>query len=663
MKELKVAIIGNPNVGKTTLFNALTGEKQHVGNWPGVTVEKIEGYGKVDGVRVHYIDLPGVYSLSAYSIDEKIARDFILTENPDVVVDIVDATNLERNLYLTLQLLELKANVVIALNFMDEVEKRRMDIDVKKLQEFLGIKVVPVVAREGKGIEELKRAILETARHGVIRKVEVGYGRDVERAILEIEGMLADERIKCRHCPFAKLCLGSDRERHWVSTRLLEGDDEANKVVDREIALRAMELRRELEKKYGDMAAYFAKKRYELIGSIVRQCLKMEEMEETFSDRMDRVLLDKYLGIPIFFVIMWLAFKLTFDVAAPFTLLIEKLFDELGKWVAGSIPNETMASLIGEGIIGGVGSVLVFVPNIFLLFFILALLEDSGYMARAAFVMDRVMYRIGLHGKAFIPMLLGFGCNVPAIMATRTMEDERDRLLAIMINPLMSCSARLPVYVLFAGIFFAGKEAGVIMSMYLLGILLAVMMALLLRKFLFQGKPSPFIMEMPPYRLPTLRNIVSTTWNRGKMFIKKAGTIILLGVIIIWFLANFPDGGIEESFLAMIGKAMQPLFAPLGWSWRAVVALLAGVVGKEIVVGSLGALYGGNLSSALAADFTRVEAFAYMAFVLIYVPCIATIAAIWQETRSIKWPLFTITYEILLAYGVALAIVAIGGLI
>ncbi|MCD6481751.1 MAG: ferrous iron transport protein B [Thermoplasmata archaeon] len=663
MKELKVAIIGNPNVGKTTLFNALTGEKQHVGNWPGVTVEKIEGYGKVDGVRVHYIDLPGVYSLSAYSIDEKIARDFILTENPDVVVDIVDATNLERNLYLTLQLLELKANVVIALNFMDEVEKRRMDIDVKKLQEFLGIKVVPVVAREGKGIEELKRAILETARHGVIRKVEVGYGRDVERAILEIEGMLADERIKCRHCPFAKLCLGSDRERHWVSTRLLEGDDEANKVVDREIALRAMELRRELEKKYGDMAAYFAKKRYELIGSIVRQCLKMEEMEETFSDRMDRVLLDKYLGIPIFFVIMWLAFKLTFDVAAPFTLLIEKLFDELGKWVAGSIPNETMASLIGEGIIGGVGSVLVFVPNIFLLFFILALLEDSGYMARAAFVMDRVMYRIGLHGKAFIPMLLGFGCNVPAIMATRTMEDERDRLLAIMINPLMSCSARLPVYVLFAGIFFAGKEAGVIMSMYLLGILLAVMMALLLRKFLFQGKPSPFIMEMPPYRLPTLRNIVSTTWNRGKMFIKKAGTIILLGVIIIWFLANFPDGGIEESFLAMIGKAMQPLFAPLGWSWRAVVALLAGVVGKEIVVGSLGALYGGNLSSALAADFTQVEAFAYMAFVLIYVPCIATIAAIWQETRSIKWPLFTITYEILLAYGVALAIVAIGGLI
>jgi len=663
MKELKVAIIGNPNVGKTTLFNTLTGEKQHVGNWPGVTVEKIEGYGKVDGVRVHYIDLPGVYSLSAYSIDEKIARDFILTENPDVVVDIVDATNLERNLYLTLQLLELKANVVIALNFMDEVEKRRMDIDVKKLQEFLGIKVVPVVAREGKGIEELKRAILETARHGVIRKVEVGYGRDVERAILEIEGMLADERIKCRHCPFAKLCLGSDRERHWVSTRLLEGDDEANKVVDREIALRAMELRRELEKKYGDMAAYFAKKRYELIGSIVRQCLKMEEMEETFSDRMDRVLLDKYLGIPIFFVIMWLAFKLTFDVAAPFTLLIEKLFDELGKWVAGSIPNETMASLIGEGIIGGVGSVLVFVPNIFLLFFILALLEDSGYMARAAFVMDRVMYRIGLHGKAFIPMLLGFGCNVPAIMATRTMEDERDRLLAIMINPLMSCSARLPVYVLFAGIFFAGKEAGVIMSMYLLGILLAVMMALLLRKFLFQGKPSPFIMEMPPYRLPTLRNIVSTTWNRGKMFIKKAGTIILLGVIIIWFLANFPDGGIEESFLAMIGKAMQPLFAPLGWSWRAVVALLAGVVGKEIVVGSLGALYGGNLSSALAADFTQVEAFAYMAFVLIYVPCIATIAAIWQETRSIKWPLFTITYEILLAYGVALAIVAIGGLI
>ncbi len=663
MKELKVAIIGNPNVGKTTLFNALTGEKQHVGNWPGVTVEKIEGYGKVDGVRVHYIDLPGVYSLSAYSIDEKIARDFILTENPDVVVDIVDATNLERNLYLTLQLLELKANVVIALNFMDEVEKRRMDIDVKKLQEFLGIKVVPVVAREGKGIEELKRAILETARHGVIRKVEVGYGRDVERAILEIEGMLADERIKCRHCPFAKLCLGSDRERHWVSTRLLEGDDEANKVVDREIALRAMELRRELEKKYGDMAAYFAKKRYELIGSIVRQCLKMEEMEETFSDRIDRVLLDKYLGIPIFFVIMWLAFKLTFDVAAPFTLLIEKLFDELGKWVAGSIPNETMASLIGEGIIGGVGSVLVFVPNIFLLFFILALLEDSGYMARAAFVMDRVMYRIGLHGKAFIPMLLGFGCNVPAIMATRTMEDERDRLLAIMINPLMSCSARLPVYVLFAGIFFAGKEAGVIMSMYLLGILLAVMMALLLRKFLFQGKPSPFIMEMPPYRLPTLRNIVSTTWNRGKMFIKKAGTIILLGVIIIWFLANFPDGGIEESFLAMIGKAMQPLFAPLGWSWRAVVALLAGVVGKEIVVGSLGALYGGNLSSALAADFTQVEAFAYMAFVLIYVPCIATIAAIWQETRSIKWPLFTITYEILLAYGVALAIVAIGGLI
>ena len=663
MKEWNVAIIGNPNVGKTTLFNALTGEKQHVGNWPGVTVEKMEGYGKVDGKRVHYIDLPGVYSLSAYSIDEKIARNFILTEGPDVVVDIVDATNLERNLYLTLQLLELKATVVIALNFMDEVEKRKMSIDVKKLQDFLGVRIVPVVAREGRGIEELKKAIVETAQYGVIRKIEVGYGRDVERAILEIESMLADEKIKCRHCPFAKLCLGSDRERHWVSTRLLEGDDEANRVVEEDIAIRAMELRRELEKKYGDMAAYFARKRYELIGSIVKQCVKKEEMEETFSDKIDRVLLDKYLGIPIFFVIMWLAFKLTFDVAAPFMTLIEKSFEVLGGMVASSIPNDILASLIGEGIIGGVGSVLVFVPNIFLLFFILALLEDSGYMARAAFVMDRVMYRIGLHGKAFIPMLLGFGCNVPAIMATRTMEDERDRLLAILINPLMSCSARLPVYILFAGIFFAGREAGVIMSMYLLGILLAVIMALLLRKILFRGKPSPFIIEMPPYRLPTLKNIVSTTWNRGKMFIKKAGTIILLGVVIIWFLANFPDGDIEESYLAMIGRVMQPLFSPLGWSWRAVVALLAGIVGKEIVVGSLGALYGGNLSVALAADFTHIQAFAYMAFVLIYVPCIATLAAIWQETRSVKWTLFTITYEILLAYGIALAIVLIGGVL
>ncbi len=663
MKEIKVAIIGNPNVGKTTLFNALTGEKQHVGNWPGVTVEKKEGYGRYNDYRLHYIDLPGVYSLSAYSIDERIARNFILTENPDVVIDIVDATNLERNLYLTLQLLELKANVVIALNFMDEAEKRKMQIDVNKLQEFLGVRVVPVIAREKRGMDELKKAVVETAEHGVIRKIEVGYGRDIEWAILEIEGLLAEERIRCRHCPFAKLCLGSDRERHWVSTRLLEGDDEANKVVDEEIAIKAMELRRKLEEKYGDMAAYFAKKRYELIGKIVHQCIRGGETKETFSDRIDKVMLDKYLGIPIFFVIMWLAFKLTFDVAAPFTTLIEKFFEILGEWVKSGIPNGMLASLIGEGIMGGVGAVLVFVPNIFLLFFILSLLEDTGYMARAAFVMDRVMYKIGLHGKAFIPMLLGFGCNVPAIMATRTMEDERDRLLTILVNPLMSCSARLPVYILFAGVFFAGMEAGVIMSMYLLGILLAVAMALLIRKIFFGGKPSPFIMEMPPYRVPILKNIISTTWMRGKMFIRKAGTIILVGVVIIWFLANFPEGNIENSFLALIGKSIQPLFSPLGWSWRAVVALLAGVVGKEIVVGSLGTLYGGNLSTALAGDFTQVQAFAYMAFVLIYIPCIATIAAIWQETGSKKWALFTIAYEILLAYGVALAIVLIGGVI
>ncbi|NJE10572.1 ferrous iron transport protein B [Thermococcus sp. MAR1] len=671
MGETVIALIGNPNVGKTTIFNALTGLKQHVGNWPGVTVEKKEGELEYRGRKFHVVDLPGVYALTAYSIDEKIARDFIVREKPDLVVDIVDASNLQRNLYLTLQLLEIGANVVVALNKVDLAEEKGIKIDPKRLEEALGVPVVPMVASKGEGIEEIKKAIAENLGRKPKTLRYPNFEPYIERLVkvIELDGKLA-----------------GDYNPRWLAIKLLEGDEGIRGIIEGsekrdEVMKELINVKKELERKYEDLELAFADGRYGLIDQITKRAIVAREERMTFSEMLDEVFTHKYLGIPIFIGIMWATFKFTFDVSAPFSDIIDWFFGWLGDAVGSHIANDALASLLRDGIIAGLGSVLVFLPPIAFLFLAFSWLEDSGYMARAAFVMDRVMHRFGLHGKSVIPMIMGFGCNVPAIMATRTLEDEKDRILTILVNPLMSCPARLPIYAVFAGAFFAGKEGTVITSMYLLGIGLALVIAWLFRKLIFKGEPSYFIMELPPYNRPNWRGILGATWARTEKFLKKAGTVIFGGVVVVWLLSVTGPSGylgsealengelLVKSWVAVLGHALQPLFSPMGWDWKAAVALFFGFIAKEIVVGTLGVLYGVGgeetaVSHAIAASgtFTPVTAYAFMAFSLIYVPCVATIAVIKGEAGW-KWALFAVAYEIILAYLVALAIVGIGGVL
>lgn len=664
MKEVTIAIIGNPNVGKTTVFNALTGMRHKVANWPGVTVEKKEGRFTHGGVEFHIVDLPGVYSLSARSVDERIARNFILKERPSLIIDVVDASNLERNLYLLLQILEMGVPVVVALNKMDSAEEKGLKIDPKRLGERLSIPVVPLVATRGEGIEELKDAVLESCRDG--KRPEPpeypGFDGHVRRLSELLNGKVENPTL--------------------IALRLLEDDDEVREIV-KERAPEALDEYRKILREEGkteeELLLALADARYRLAAEIAGYAI-LERMERmTVSDMLDEVFLHRWLGIPVFVALVWMAFKFAFDIAGPFVDAVDALFAWLGEVAGEHIGNEMLSSLVADGIIAGVGSVLVFVPQIAFLFLAFAWLEDSGYMARAAFVMDRVMKKFGLHGKSLIPLLLGFSCNVPAIMATRTIEDEKDRILTVLVNPLMSCSARLPVYALFAGAFFAGREGSVVTAMYFLEIALALVMAWLFRRVIFGGESSYFVMELPPYNRPNWGLILGVTWERTKKFLAKAGTVIFGTVVLIWLLSVFGPGGyigpeafesgeaLSKSWVAWIGRALEPLFSPLGWNWKAVVGLVFGLLAKEVVVGTLGILHGvgeEGLGEVLAAsgDFTPVSAFAYMAFVLIYVPCIATIGAIKGEIGG-KWAAFAVAYGIVLAYAVALLIVAGGALI
>ena len=625
-----VAIIGNPNVGKTELFNKLTGLKQHVGNWPGVTVEKKEGRYVYKGEKINVIDLPGTYSLTAYSIDELIARNFIIEGKPDVVVDIIDATNLERNLYLTFLLLELGANVVIALNMWDVARGRDIKIDVKKLEKLLDVPVVPTVATTGEGIDKLKEEIskaIEKRRS----KATLRYGEEIEDFIEKVEEILKEDEELIKKYPL-----------RWLAIKILERDKEILKKLEGKPYKNKID---EILKNAGEIEEKIVEERYEIISEIIKEVVKEKKEKWTFSDMLDQVFLHRILGIPIFLALLYAMFQFTFSFSAPFSDMIDMFFAWLGEIARENISNPMLASFLADGICAGLGAVLVFVPTIFALFFALALLEDSGYLARAAFLMDKIMYKLGLHGKSSIPMLIGFGCNIPSIMAARTIENEKDRIITIMINPLMSCSARLPVYVLIASIIFGGYAAVAIFSMYLLGIALAIIVALLLRKTLFKGKPSPFILELPRYMLPTLRSALLHMWERGKWFLIKAGTFIFTVVILIWFLSAFPwdatNGGelIENSYIASFGHAIEPIFKPLGWNWQAGVALFFGFLAKEAVVGTFGSLLGASeegVKNALmnAGWFTPLTGFAYMAFVLIYFPCVATIAVMLREMRQ-----------------------------
>jgi len=658
-EKFTVALCGNPNVGKTTVFNQITGARQHVGNWPGVTVEKKVGRKRYKGVDLEIVDLPGTYSLTAYSLDEVIARDYVIEEEPDVVVQVVDATNLERNLYLTTQLMELGSKVVIALNMSDLAEQRGDVIDIKKLEEFFEIPVVRTVGSKGTGIKDLLAAIIEEAGRGEHHEHEVGYGSNVEKKIVELRRVLEKDEVLSEKYPL-----------RWLSVKLLEGDQKVlEKLQGSSVEKDAMKVIDSIDAE--EFEATMADKRYEAINAVLPHVCTRCAPKITVSDMIDRVFTNRVVGIPIFLALLWGAFELTFTFSVPFMELLDGGFGALAEAAVGIQP-EWLGSLLGDGIIGGVGFVLIFVPPIFILFYLLAVLEDSGYLARAAFIMDRLMYNIGLQGKSFVPMLMGFGCNVPAIMATRTIEDRKDRLITILINPFISCGARLPVFLLLGAAFF-GRDAGtVIFAMYLLGIVVAICSAKLFRATILKGKPAPFIMELPPYRIPTLKTSLIHTWERGSMYLRKAGTIIFAGAIIVWFLASFPAGveyGSEASYAGQLGHVLEPLVEPLGFDWKLAVALLFGFLAKEVVVGSLGVLYGtGGGEEALTASLQNdpsiyaLNGLGMMVFTLLYMPCAAVVGVIKKETGSWKWTLFAIVYGIVVAWVLAFLVFQVGSL-
>lgn len=670
-RELVIALVGNPNSGKTTVFNELTGARQHVGNWPGVTVERKEGSTRHKDHTFQVVDLPGIYSLAAYSQEEVVARDFLLNEHVDAIVNIVDASNLERNLYLTTEVLELGIPTIVALNMIDVAENMGQRLDIDRFGSLLGAPIVPAVAAKGEGMSEILDKIIET----ISERAELGNAASeiTQRSArhtpeVEIEVSKLQERLHLDKCGVGPL--------RWLLIRAVEGDKDARLRLsqcasDPEQALKRVdETRHHLEQGFGgDMESLIANGRYGFIGGLLREVITRKATADKVaaSDKIDDWLLHRWLGIPIFLALMWITFELTFVVGGLFQHWIQLGISALGAWAYAALPPGPLGSLIVNGVIAGVGGVIVFIPNIAIIFIMISLLEDSGYMARAAFLMDRSMHMVGLHGKSFIPLLMGFGCNVPAVMATRTLESREDRLLTILINPLMSCTARLPVYILFTGIFFSANGAMVIFSIYALGVLLAVASGKLFRRLFFRKAASPFVMELPPYRMPTLRGTLLHVWERTALFLSKAGTVILAASIVIWTLGSLPWGvefASEGSLIGHIGRVVEPLVRPLGFDWKAAVALLFGIGAKEIVVSTLGVLYGaghaGDLQSALARSFTPLTAYGFMVVSLIYIPCIATIAAIKRETNSWKWTLFAVGYSLVLAYVMGFAVYRLG---
>ena len=683
-QPIVVALAGNPNSGKTTVFNELTGARQHVGNYPGVTVEKKEGERQFAGRELHVVDLPGTYSLTAYSTEEIVARDFVIEERPDVIVDVVDASNLERNLYLTSMFIELGAPVVVALNMMDAAEARGKHIDVALLSQLLRVPVVPVVARRGQGITELLQAVVEAAQEPRPQRVEMSFGPELEPHIAQ----LADEiRRRNPH---------RTQPARWLAIKLLEDDGqirrrfEAEGEPGREVLALAEEARRHLAQIIGDDAEVaLADRRYGFISGACREAVTEAHLQRTdWSERVDAVVTNRVIGLPVFFLFMWLMFELVFRLGNPLMGLLDHGFAWLGATARATLPAGQLQSLLADGIIGGVGGVLIFLPNILLLFLAISFLEDSGYMARAAFVVDRVMHQVGLHGKSFISMLIGFGCTVPAVLSTRMLESPRERLVTILVVPLMSCGARLPVYILLAGAFFPTSMAGeVIFVVYALGVLLALLMAKLFSRFLLVGPSRPFVMELPPYRWPTLKGTAVHMWDRGWMYVKKAGTTILAMSICMWFLLSHPTlppdptqtaaqnagAAIRHSYAGRLGQALEPALRPLGFDYRIGTALVAGLAAKEIVVSTMATVYSlgesdaqsPELREALRRDpvFNPLVAFTLMIFVLIYIPCASTVAAIYKETGSGRWTLFAVGYTCALAWIVSFIVYQVGKLL
>lgn len=672
-KAIKIALAGNPNSGKTTLFNEITGTRQHVGNWPGVTVEKKEGKAKFNDDELIVTDLPGIYSLSPYSMEEVIARNYIINEQPDIIVNIVDASNIERNLYLSLQLMELGKPVIIALNMMDLAEKRGVKIECNKLSKVLGVPVIPIVANKGKNIED----VLKTAVN--MSKGRINYKPNNVLYTSDIEEQITDTMKLIKGIPEAK-----KYDLRWLALKILEQDKEIIDTLNDDAIVSMLDVVDDdvlAIDDFEDFESRVADIRYDYISNIVSDSVdKKNIVTLTASDKADKILTNRWLGLPIFAVLMYAVYWFTFNIGNIFLDKIDVFFGEtLSGWVTSGLESagasEWLTSLVVDGVIGGVGGVLTFVPNIAFLFFAIAILEGSGYMARVAFIMDRAMRKIGLNGKAFIPMLMGFGCTVPAIMGTRTLENEKDRLLAILISPFMSCGARLPVYVLLAGAFFAGNEANVIVSLYALGILIAIIVGFIFNKTLFKGEGAPFVMELPPYRIPTVKGVLIHTWERVKAYLTKAGTVIFAASVVLWFILGYNFSGpaeIADSIGAGIGKFIAPIFAPLGFgNWQAALSLLSGLLAKEVVVSNMAIIYGlgeqaaeqaAVFGNAMSGTFNQLTAYAFMVFVLLYTPCVAVIGVIKRETNSWKWTLFSVGYQLVVAWGVALLVYQIGRL-
>ncbi len=684
LSAINVALIGNPNCGKTSLFNVASGAREHVGNYSGVTVDAKTGTFRQDDVTFRIVDLPGTYSLACYSPEELYVRKYLRDNEPDVIVNIVDATNLERNLYLTTELINMNRPMVIALNMFDELKQKGISLDYKKLSEMIGVPIVPTVARTGEGIRQLFDAVIAVAedRHAVVRHVHVTLGKELEQSVGVLNRALkADPDLRPRFSP------------RYMAIKLLENDKEVESLVEgtkdaKEIfELRDREVERLAEGFPGeDVASLIAGESYGFISGALAETMEQNPVDSADTTRvLDAIVTNRLFGFPIFLAIMAFIFWATFSVGQYPMDWIEAAVGWLGSLVEQYMPDGPLKDLIGDGIIGGVGGVIVFLPNILILYFCLSFLEDSGYMARAAFIMDKVMHRMGIHGKSFIPLVMGFGCNVPAIMSTRSIESRSSRLITILINPFMSCSARVPIYVLLIGAFFPDHATLAVMSLYILGILVAVLTARMLRRFYFKADETPFVMELPPYRLPTFKASCRHMWAKGEQYLRKMGGVILVASIIVWALNYFPlhdeqastpsfeaeqidEGRIDtsrDSYLEMAGKAVNPVMEPAGFHWRATVAVLAGIPAKEIVVSSLGVLYTGDeevaeskLSERIKApnpvtgkpDFTSASALAFMVFVLLYFPCMATLVAIVKETGHWGYGLFSVVYNTAVAW-------------
>ena len=712
-KALTIALAGNPNSGKTSVFNSMTGARQQVGNWPGVTVEKKVGSLSYRGYEIEVVDLPGTYSLTAYSVEERVVRSYLVESKPDIVIHVVDTGNLARNLYLTVQLMELDVDLVVNLNMWDEFLDSGSELDLEKIHRLLGAPVVPTVANRGEGIEALLDAAIDLAedREEHHRHVPISYGPHVDDVLVELVKLLEDRGVSTHGYPL-----------RWAAIKMLEGDREilrlttSGKDVSDEVSLHLRDVVARATRHIGvatgaDAEKVISEGRNGYVEGALRESMTLPETDRMeLSRRIDNVLTNRFLGYPVFLALIWILFQLTFQVGAYPQGWLESGVAWLAETLGTVLPESLVSDLLVNGMVGGVGSVIVFLPSIMILFLGIAFLEDSGYMARAAFLMDRLMHALGLHGKSFIPMLMGFGCSVPAIMATRTLESRRDRIMTTLLVPLMSCSARLPVYVLIAGAFFAERAGTVIFLIYVIGIVAAMLVGRLFAKTLFRSTPAPFVMELPPYRLPTMKGLLIHMWERGRIYLQKMGGVILVASIILWFLGAFPRdastietyeqdiaalraaGSVEaaaaadaleselaaklaeDSYIGKAGKVIYPAVRPLGFSWEMGVSLITGFVAKEVVVSTLGVLYHvdatttngeRSLPAALkdpAGGITPLAGFAFMLFVLLYTPCIVAVVAVKREIGA-RWMAFSVAYQFVLAWVVSFGVYQIGRLV